>query len=926
MCLDIICGRKGYGNMKKIIMLVLCAALVLSSFQGIMAYDDTVTYVRLDLKDKSPFGAFEGWGTSICWWGHNLGKQLEADELDTAVKSLFDYDTGLGLNIARFNIGGGDDPEHDHQRRDDGRDMPGFLDKDGNWDFSADQGQIDALVLAKKYGADIFEAFSNSPPYFMTKSGCSSGGEDPNVDNLDKENYDEFAAYLADVVLYLENTYDIGFSTLEPMNEPDTDFWIYGGWQEGCHFDAESHSDMIMAARRALDERGLQRIGIAAADETNIWRMSENIANVYTDEALETLTQINTHSYQVGSYESLRDAAIDAGKKLYMTEVDGDGATGENAGNMGPALWFSKKITDDLRGLEANAWIMWQPIAMAYPYSHRDTGYWNISQYDPETKSVERFKKYYAFMHYTKFIRPGDTLVKSNLNNVLSAVNEEEGKAVFVITNTTGKDRIYDVSTDNIGLKPTSVRAFVTDFERDFAELRGDTQMLVPANSIMTIVVEGEFSGGSIKMAEKDGAVCAKKGETLEFIVTDENGNEKDAVFTLSDGAPAEIEGNKVTATGEGSFTVYAQSGILFDKYDVYSFEDTSLVRIVGRGSGKALKIKGKKIFLTETDLYGSQMWQIEREGEYYLFKNERNGKYLSAENSLTTGEKSDYTLWKVEKDNGYYSIVNKATDKSLDVYGHATHEGAEVGLYDYNGGHNQLWYFDVRKPETKIEVDYAVTAKAVKGEPFGSESWIGNDEVTFDKAWDGNNDTFFDASAGTGGFTGVDLGEGHLPFNRIKAVPRVWFEYRLIGGQFMGSDEKDGEYDLIYEIREEDIVNERVYVELPEMINYRYIKYVSPEEGYCNISEIELIYEPYEPEISVSPDGIELNLGENALGGEKFIISEYMDQKLTEVKVFDEAEIKDALNSAYLTANDISLTVLGKDDSIVYVIFIKKY
>ena len=49
-----------------------------------------------------------------------------------------------------------------------------------NYDWEADKNQVAVLkAVAKASGNDfIAEAFSNSPPYFMTVSGCSSGNTD----------------------------------------------------------------------------------------------------------------------------------------------------------------------------------------------------------------------------------------------------------------------------------------------------------------------------------------------------------------------------------------------------------------------------------------------------------------------------------------------------------------------------------------------------------------------------------------------------------------------------------------------------------------------------------------------------------------------------------------------------------------------------
>ena len=87
------------------------------------AVDDTVV---IDLANASTFhaGKFEGWGTSFCWWANRIGY---SDTLtQQAAQAFYDKEQGLGLNIIRYNVGGGDDPEHDHITRTDS-DMPGQI-------------------------------------------------------------------------------------------------------------------------------------------------------------------------------------------------------------------------------------------------------------------------------------------------------------------------------------------------------------------------------------------------------------------------------------------------------------------------------------------------------------------------------------------------------------------------------------------------------------------------------------------------------------------------------------------------------------------------------------------------------------------------------------------------------------------------------
>ena len=63
-----------------------------------------------------------------------------------------------------------------------------------------------------------FEGFSNSPPYFMTNSGCSSGAEDASSDNLRTDMYDDFAKYIAEATKLMKQQ-GINFQSYSPMNE-----------------------------------------------------------------------------------------------------------------------------------------------------------------------------------------------------------------------------------------------------------------------------------------------------------------------------------------------------------------------------------------------------------------------------------------------------------------------------------------------------------------------------------------------------------------------------------------------------------------------------------------------------------------------------------------------------------------------------------
>jgi len=119
---------------------------------------------------------FEGWGTSLCWWARNVGGWA-TDKRNALVDLVADPINGLGYNIFRYNIGGGENPAHTHM--DTFKDMPGFEKENGTFDWNADAEQRAVLLRLAELHADlIVEAFSNSPPYWMTTSGCASGNSD----------------------------------------------------------------------------------------------------------------------------------------------------------------------------------------------------------------------------------------------------------------------------------------------------------------------------------------------------------------------------------------------------------------------------------------------------------------------------------------------------------------------------------------------------------------------------------------------------------------------------------------------------------------------------------------------------------------------------------------------------------------------------
>lgn len=229
-----------------------------------------------------------------------------------------------------------------------------------NYDWDADKNQMNVLkAAAKASGQDfIAEAFSNSPPYFMTVSGCSSGNTDSSKDNLRADSVNAFAAYMADVIEHWDNEGVINFQSVDPMNEPYTNYWgANSNKQEGCHFDqGESQSRILVALNKELKNKGINMI-ISGTDETSIDTQISSYNNL-SDEAKNVISRIDTHTYSGSNREGLKETAQNAGKNLWMSEVDGAYTAGTHAGEMTAALGLAQRMMTDVNGLESSAWIL----------------------------------------------------------------------------------------------------------------------------------------------------------------------------------------------------------------------------------------------------------------------------------------------------------------------------------------------------------------------------------------------------------------------------------------------------------------------------------------------------------------------------------------------------------------------------------------
>jgi O-glycosyl hydrolase/predicted secreted protein len=508
--------------------LLLAAVLVAAGLTTPEATAETLPQngitVRIDPSYQQP--EFEGWGTSLVWFANVTGGYPEP--IRRKLVDLLFGDDGLRLNIARYNIGGGNAPDvrQDYMKR--GATMEGFWkappgttrtdvdwwrpDNPDHWNLDADANQRWWIDQVKRK-VTKWEAFSNSPPWFQTVSGYVSGGFDANTDQIRRDRVDDFATYLARVTQHVERSHGIRFDTLAPLNEPNTNYWgtqlgpdgqPTGGRQEGAHAGPELQQEVLLAARRALDQLG-SRVKVSAMDETNPGTFVRNW-NGYGP-ARNVIDQLNVHTYGTGQRTSVRDIAKGAGEKLYMSEVEGTWGNGTtDYTGMEPGLGIATRMLEDIRELEPSAWVFWQPIEDSIPQQAAGKNWGSVhvpftctASDTLETCPIRTNSKFNTIRNFTHFVRPGDRFVKTDDPSSVAAVKRFglDATVVHVNNGNTGRTVTLDLSRFGLVSPLAKVTPVVTNAAG--ALVRGKpvpvtgkaATLAVPAKSVTTFLVDG---------------------------------------------------------------------------------------------------------------------------------------------------------------------------------------------------------------------------------------------------------------------------------------------------------------------------------------------------------------------------------------------------------------------------------------------------
>ena len=429
--------------MKRIIFLALI--LVPTTYCNSKKTEAGTPEILVTIEPRKSYQTIEGWGSSLCWWAGQVGGWDQA-KVNTLVDLFTDPDK-LNMNIFRYNIGGGDNPLHANGHMASGKgkraEMEGFkasATAPYNWD--ADKAQRNILLKIKDKRSDaIFEAFSNSAPYWMTVSGCSAGAgvEGNTKENLDPKNYIPFCNYLVDVCKHYYDQYGVVFRTLEPFNESYSHYWYFQGSQEGCHFEAQSQINLIQTLYPLLKNSNLPT-QLAASDETNLNQFL-TVMNAYKSDGkvLDKLINLNTHTYSGTNEErtSIAKFVAEVGKPLWVSETGPDGGI-----ELQSSLVFTQKLFNDMRYMKPSAWIDWQLMEEG----NRE---WGLLVCNFKDQTYEILKNYYVRMQISRFFKRGYTIIETGNDQVLAALDPQKKELVIALLNTSDTDKSIKIDLNN---------------------------------------------------------------------------------------------------------------------------------------------------------------------------------------------------------------------------------------------------------------------------------------------------------------------------------------------------------------------------------------------------------------------------------------------------------------------------------------------
>ncbi len=153
------------------------------------------------------------------------------------------------------------------------------------------------------------------------------------------------------------------------------------------------------------------------------------------------------------------------------------------------------------------------------------------------------------------------------------------------------------------------------------------------------------------------------------------------------------------------------------------------------------------------------------------------------------------------------------------------------------NGGGSGLVARLFQEPPFTLSANQLLT-----GAVIGTAGSFGGGGNTREKAFDGSLSTFFDAPTTSGAWTGLDLGAGNpKAVTTLRYCPRNNWSARMFVGLFQGANAADfSDAVLLHIVGYTPPEGMFTTITLTNRAVFRYLRYVGPANGSCNVAEIQ--------------------------------------------------------------------------------------
>jgi len=492
----------------------------------------------------------DGFGGSDAWRCQFVGKNWPQQKKDAIADLLFSKEIdaqgnpkGIGLSIWRFNLGAGSMEQGENSKiSDEWRRSECFLNADGTYDWSKQEGQRWFLQAAKKRGVEKYLIFTNSPPVFMTNNGLAFSSQ-KNKLNLKEGALPKFADFLVKSIQGLEKKEGIKFDYVSPINEPQWEWMANNGDKNSQEGTPATNEEIFNLTKALSDKLKSQKMSteIVLAEAAQINYLYENVNGENRDNQIDYFfgnsknnisklpnvkNVILGHSYfttwpvdkQVLSRKLIAASVKQKpGLKYWQSEycilenpgeaeIPGGAGGGRDLG-MQTALFVARLIHNDIALANAASWQWWTSLTrvdykdgLIYLDDGKSNG-GTAPDYVRNDGNFHDSKLLWALGNYSLFVRPGmqrvdvpnqDELGSAN-DVMLTAYKDIQNKKLVIVAVNCGKSaQKYKFDLTKGTVKKNELTPYITSENTNLK--RADIQKIdaveIPAKSVVTFVGE----------------------------------------------------------------------------------------------------------------------------------------------------------------------------------------------------------------------------------------------------------------------------------------------------------------------------------------------------------------------------------------------------------------------------------------------------